>query len=117
MRVDTTLVEAKIHYPTDSSLLGDGVRVLTRVMQRVTTITGTAGATLRDRTRSVKLRLLAINRASRNKSDQVRRIRDGERGSSPRTQPVGTRRFIARRLARESVIPPTLVGEALEKSP
>jgi len=70
MRVDTTVVETNIHYPTDSSLLGDGVRVLTRVMKQVTAITGTAGATLRDRTRSVKLRLLAIGRASRNKSDQ-----------------------------------------------
>ncbi len=27
MRVDTTVVETDIHYPTDSSLLGDGVRV------------------------------------------------------------------------------------------
>src|SRR5262245_10076372 len=26
MRVDTTVVETNIHYPTDSSLLGDGVR-------------------------------------------------------------------------------------------
>jgi IS5 family transposase len=70
LRVDTTVVETNIHYPTDSSLLGDGVRVLTRVMKRVTAITGTAGTTLRDRTRSVKLRVLAIGRASRNKSDQ-----------------------------------------------
>jgi hypothetical protein len=30
MPVDTTVVETNIHYPTDSSLLGDGVRVLTR---------------------------------------------------------------------------------------
>ena len=29
MRVDTTVVETNIHYPTDSSLLGDGARVLT----------------------------------------------------------------------------------------
>jgi transposase, IS5 family len=28
MRVDTTVTETNIHYPTDSSLLGDGVRVL-----------------------------------------------------------------------------------------
>src|SRR5947207_7631597 len=28
MRVDTTVVESNVHYPTDSSLLGDGVRVL-----------------------------------------------------------------------------------------
>ena len=30
MRIDTTVVETNIHYPTDSTLLGDGVRVLTR---------------------------------------------------------------------------------------
>ena len=35
MRVDTTVVEANIHYPTDSTLLGDGLRVLTRVMRKV----------------------------------------------------------------------------------
>jgi len=34
MRVDTTVTETNIHYPTDSSLLGDGVRTLTRTMQR-----------------------------------------------------------------------------------
>ena len=34
MRVDTTVVETNIHYPTDSSLLGDGGRVLTRVMKK-----------------------------------------------------------------------------------
>ena len=28
MRVDTTVVETNIHYPTDSTLMGDGVRVL-----------------------------------------------------------------------------------------
>ena len=33
MRVDTTVVETDIHYPTDASLLGDGVRVLTRTMK------------------------------------------------------------------------------------
>ena len=35
LRVDTTVVETNIHHPTDSSLLGDGVRVLTRVMRKV----------------------------------------------------------------------------------
>ena len=55
MRVDTTVVETDIHYPTDSSLLGDGVRVLTRVMKRVTAIAGRVGTVLRDRSRSVKL--------------------------------------------------------------
>ena len=36
MRVDTTVVETDIHYPTDSTLPGDGVRVLTRIMKKVT---------------------------------------------------------------------------------
>src|SRR5436190_10261248 len=52
MRVDTTVVETNIHYPTDSSLLGDGGRVLIRAMKKVTAIAGKAGAKLRDRSRS-----------------------------------------------------------------
>jgi len=68
MRVDTTVVETNIHYPTDSSLLGDGVRVLTRIMKKVTAIAGAAGAELRDRSRSVKLRVLDIARAARSKA-------------------------------------------------
>ena len=68
MRVDTTVVETNIHYPTDSSLLGDGVRVLTRTMKKITGIAGAAGAKLRDRSRSVKLRVLEIARAARSKS-------------------------------------------------
>ena len=35
LRVDTTVVETNIHYPTDSSLLGDGTRVLTRTMKKI----------------------------------------------------------------------------------
>jgi IS5 family transposase len=43
MRVDTTVVETDIHCPTDSSLLGDSVRVLTRIMKKVTAVAGKAG--------------------------------------------------------------------------
>ena len=70
LRVDTTVVETDIHYPTDSTLLGDGVRVLTRVMKKVTEVAGEAGTALRDRTRSVKRRILEIARASRDKSEK-----------------------------------------------
>jgi transposase, IS5 family len=68
MRVDTTVVENNIHYPTDSSLLGDGVRVLTRTMRKIAKLTGQAGAKLRDRSRGVGLRLLEIARAARGKA-------------------------------------------------
>jgi transposase, IS5 family len=67
MRVDTTVVETNIHYPTDSSLLGDGVRVLTRIMKRITKIAGAGGTELRDRSRSVQLKVLEIARAARAK--------------------------------------------------
>ncbi|MGY4287809.1 hypothetical protein ACVWXO_007029 [Bradyrhizobium sp. LM2.7] len=67
MRVDTTVVETNLHYPTDSTLLGDGVRVLIRTMKKVTEIAGAAGTKLRERTRSVKLRLLDISRIVRAK--------------------------------------------------
>ena len=72
MRVDTTVVETDIHHPTDSSLLGDGVRVLTRIMKKVTAVAGKAGTQLRDRSRSAKLKVLAIARASRNKTEKGR---------------------------------------------
>ena len=68
MRIDTTVVENNIHYPTDSSLLGDGVRVLTRTMRKITQLTGQVGAKLRDRSRSVGRRLLEIARAARGKA-------------------------------------------------
>ena len=70
MRVDTTVVETNVHYPTDSGLLGDGVRVLTRTMKKITKIAGEAGVKLRDRSRSVKLRVLDIARAARSKAKQ-----------------------------------------------
>jgi transposase, IS5 family len=67
MRVDTTVVETNTHYPTDSTLLGDGVRVLTRTMRKITDIVGAVGTKLRDRSRSVKLRLFEIARIARAK--------------------------------------------------
>ena len=72
MRVDTTVVETDIHYPTDSTLLGDGVRVLTRIMKKAAAVVGHVGKQLRDRSRSAKLKVLAIARASRNKTEQGR---------------------------------------------
>ena len=76
MRVDTTVVETNIHYPTDSTLLGDGVRVLTRVMKELGELTTRTGARLRDRSRSVKLRILEIGRASRSRGEQAQRKRE-----------------------------------------
>lgn len=70
VRVDTTVVETDIHYPTDSTLLGDGVRVLTRAMRKIAQLAEAAGAKLRDRTRSARKCMVQIARASRSRVDQ-----------------------------------------------
>src|SRR4051794_2465859 len=69
MRVDTTVVESNIHYPTDSSLLGDGARVLTRTMKKIEQqAAGKLKRKVRDRTRSVNKRVRAIAMAGRQKA-------------------------------------------------
>src|SRR5262249_13024223 len=67
MRLDTTVTETNIHYPTDSSLLGDGVRVLTRTMKRIVKIAHGAGEQVRDRMRRGTQRVIELARTSRSK--------------------------------------------------
>src|SRR5919197_2927918 len=64
-RIDTTVVETNVHYPTDSSLLQDGVRVLTRTMQRASTALGDPRGRVRNRLRSVGRRVLVIGHQAR----------------------------------------------------
>src|SRR5258707_3265481 len=58
LRVDTTVVETNIHYPTDSTLLADGVRVVTRTLRRL-------GTPVRERARSIARRVFEIAQRSR----------------------------------------------------
>ncbi len=71
-RIDTTVVETNVHYPTDSTLLQDSVRVLTRAMQRASAVLGDPTGRIRNRMRSVMRRVLVIGYAAR----------------SPKTRPV-----------------------------
>jgi IS5 family transposase len=73
LRVDTTAVETNIHYPTDSALLGEGVRVLSRRMKRARTVMGQAAATLRpeafrSRMRTVRRLSPQLHRLARRKA-------------------------------------------------
>src|SRR6202161_3153248 len=70
LRVDTTVVESNIHYPTDSSLLGDGTRVLTRTMKKIESKSGGLKRKVRDRMRSIRKRVVAIATASRHKGEE-----------------------------------------------
>src|SRR6202140_5588557 len=65
LRVDTTVVETNIHYPTDSSLLGDGARVLARTRKKVEEAAGGLKKRIRNRMRSVNKKVIAIALAGR----------------------------------------------------
>lgn len=67
LRTDTTVVETNIHYPTDSSLLGDGLRVLTRALRRVAEECHSRPLQVVDHARATKHRLLEISRAAKSK--------------------------------------------------
>ena len=69
MRVDTTVVETNIHYPTDSSLLSDGARVLTRLMQRIAGTVSGLKERVRDRMRSVRKQAVGVAIAARCKGE------------------------------------------------
>jgi transposase, IS5 family len=75
LRVDGTVVETTIHHPTDSGLLGDGVRVLTRLIKRAQPLVGATLAgtrdVFRDRTRTMRRALSALHRLVRRKGEAV----------------------------------------------
>src|SRR5437762_11125879 len=71
-RIDTTVVATNVHYPTDSTLLRDGVRVLTRMMQRASTALDGRSGRIRNRLRSVTRRVLIIGYQARSPKTQDR---------------------------------------------
>ena len=65
LRTDTTVVESNVHYPTDSSLLGDGIRVLSRSLQGIASECKHGAVEVVHHARAVKHRLLEISRAAK----------------------------------------------------
>lgn len=65
VRVDSTVVEANIHHPTDSGLLWDSVRVVVRLMKQARKVLGSEVIVFCDRTRRAKRRRYTINNANR----------------------------------------------------
>jgi IS5 family transposase len=76
LRVDTTAVETNIHFPTDSGLVGDGVRVVSRLLRRAKAALGEAasglGEAFRSRVRTVRKLSQQLHRIARRKGDQGR---------------------------------------------
>ena len=82
LRTDGTVVESNIHHPTDSSLLADGVRVLSRalgcaqdVLQSAATDTvQVAKEVFRNRTRSARNAARQIGRQVKKAQDRTQRV-------------------------------------------
>jgi transposase, IS5 family len=78
LRVDTTVVPTNIHHPTDSALLGDGVRVLSRLLRRarrlaeqVPALAALGKGLFRSRTRSCRRLAQQFHRLARKKGDEA----------------------------------------------
>jgi IS5 family transposase len=67
VRTDCTCVESNIHSPSDSTLLWDGVRVLTRLIKRVRDDFGIKVSGFANHTRRSKRRMLAVMNAKSKK--------------------------------------------------
>jgi transposase, IS5 family len=65
MRTDTTVVESNIHHPLDSSLLYDGVRVLTRTLRRANEKYGTTVCNHRRRAKRRAIAILHVGRMAK----------------------------------------------------
>jgi IS5 family transposase len=71
VRIDSTVVEADVRYPTDSGLAAAGVRVLAREEKRLRARLETQ-ARVRDRSRAVGRRLRAISRSLRRRTGEAK---------------------------------------------
>jgi IS5 family transposase len=76
LRVDSTVVATNIHHPTDGSLLADGVRVLSRLLQRARGLVGSGSdlgrEAFRNRTRSARRAVRELHRWARRRRESSR---------------------------------------------
>jgi IS5 family transposase len=78
LRVDSMVVETNIHHPTDSALLGDGVRVLSRLIRRARKalpseeIDRLGKESFRTRNRSVRRTAQRLHRIARRKGEKAK---------------------------------------------
>jgi len=67
IRIDSTAVEADIHHPTDSTLLQDGIRVITRLLAEGKSLVPVPDYRLVDHNRAANRRVLIIHNAKKEK--------------------------------------------------
>jgi len=72
LRVDTTVVQAPIDYPTDIGLLADSARVVTRTVRQLHAAGVAVHTAVRSRARSIKRSLAAVGRSLRMRTEEAK---------------------------------------------
>jgi len=72
VRIDSTVIEADVRYPTDSGLASHGVRALAREGRKLARLVGEGRRRVRDRSRSMGVKLRAISRTIRRRSGEAK---------------------------------------------
>jgi len=72
LRMDTYVTEANIHHPTDTSLLADGIRVITRTVAKLREVGVGIGKGFVNHTRKVKRIYLGVSRFFKGRASKSR---------------------------------------------
>ncbi len=72
VRIDSTVIEADVKYPTDSGLAAQGVRALAREAKKLAVLVGEQKHRVRDRSRSMGRTLRGITRTIRRRSGEAK---------------------------------------------
>ena len=73
VRIDSTVVEADVRYPTDADLASHGVKVLAREGRKLAALVKEKRARVRDRSRAIGRKLRALTRTIRRRSGEAKR--------------------------------------------
>ena len=72
VRIDSTVIEADVKYPTDAGLASSGVRVLAREGRKLAKLIGEKKRRVRDRSRAMGHKLRTITRTIRRRSGEAK---------------------------------------------
>jgi IS5 family transposase len=72
VRIDSTVIEADVRYPTDAGLASSGVRVLAREGRKLAKLIAEKKARVRDRSRAMGHKLRTITRTVRRRSGEAK---------------------------------------------
>jgi len=100
VRIDSTVVEADVRYPTDAGLAQQGVRALAREARKLRWLVGQTETRVRDRSQAVGKRFRAISRTTRRRTGEAKAELLRLTGEAGRLLAASARE--ARRLAAEA---------------